>query len=166
MHRALAASLAAMPALLLLAGCGIAGPIPTPTSAPPRVRSTTPATPAPPVSTFALACVPPDDAVMTWLRNMPQGNPTLPASRVTMVDIGTGLQQGSDWWIVAAPSATAGTANFWLTTAPASGGQWIGLGDGSQNSWDQYVSWTGDRLARGHDAQNTAAACLNGPQAG
>jgi len=130
--------------------------VPTPTAGvPPQLpRTPTPtvATPTlgeasgpPQVSTFELVCVPPNDAVMEWLRRT--GESDLADSEVVMVDVGAGLTSGSDWWVVAAPSYdfhSSGGENWtpvrtnmyavtWLTTAGANppGNDWISLYNGN-----------------------------------
>lgn len=143
---------------LLLAGCAAAS-----------AKSSGPNTPEPPVSTFALTCQPPTDTVLTWLRvssHADQGS-SLDASQVSMVDVGTGTTAGSDWWIVAAPGSTFGKPSTWLTNAPARTSDayayWIPLySDTSSDPWNTNTNWTGDRLARGKQAQTKAISCLGG----
>jgi len=123
------------------------------------------------VSTFALACVPPTDTVMAWLRT--QGDSGLPASSVVTVDVGVGNVPTSDWWIVAAQSydpqkPSAGStpmALTWLTDVPTGGSTWISIGWFYQGrdpelNWTS-VSWSAEQLTRGQAAQALAVSCLS-----
>jgi len=121
----------------------------------------------PPVSTFALACTAPSATIMTWLNsNFYVG---LTTDEVTTVDIGTGLTGGSDWWLVVVRAHTQpGDGPMrryfapWLTDVQSIGGHWIEMPrpDQGQSMW-QTTNWTGDRLARGKAAWQTAVTCLS-----
>jgi hypothetical protein len=174
LRRAVAGAFIAL-AALLLAGCTATAPEPTPTMEP-TVPSPTPTpTPEPPVSTFALVCQPPTEQAIDWLRNVPQGDPDASTSDAVMVNVGTGVTPYSQWWVLAAPyhdvwgdsytgtwlvgSATyPGTLDTWIvlfTTTPEDSAGKIQL----VPDW-QRVTWTGDRLARGQQAQAMAIGCL------
>ncbi|MCL2652465.1 MAG: hypothetical protein FWD63_01580 [Propionibacteriaceae bacterium] len=129
------------------------------------------------MSTFSLACSPPTDAVMDWLRA--QGDPNLSTDEVAVVHVGTGTAPGSDWWVVAAPSydfhfgPTPGAVertNMYAVTWLTDSTTWISLFNGqyvdengvfsAAKNWDN-ISWTGDRLARGQAAQDMVIACVS-----
>jgi hypothetical protein len=90
---------------------------------------------------------------MDWLRTHNQ-NPGLSASSVIMVDIGNGLLPDSDWWMVYVGGAQL-EKEYWMPWLyDQSTGEWIGHGLDN-------VEWTGERLARGHAAQDRAISCLS-----
>jgi hypothetical protein len=135
------------------------------------------------VSTFALVCKTPTKAVLAWLNG---NGGQVDTGNVRMVDVGTGLQAGSDWWVVAAPTYDFGTDDngnvfrsnkfiiTWLTDTPSQknsvNATWISLyewpGTASKTSekatvtWAN-VGWTGARLTRGQQAQTKAVGCLS-----
>lgn len=139
----------------------------------PAVTSAVTATPSP-VVTGDLTCTPPDEHVLGWLRGRLRAD--LPESDVVMVEVGPGDDPGRTWWVVAARSysdswgATEYNPVSFLTTAPdgSADGHWIHVGRALQapkgsTDWSK-VSWTGDRLARGQQAQALALSCLDGPR--
>lgn len=142
-------------------------------SPPPPVPSSAAATPSP-VSTGELTCVAPDEHVVAWLRGSLRDDP--PVSDVVMVEVGPGDDPSRTWWVVAARSYSDswGAMEYnpvsFLTTAPdgSADGEWIHIGralQAPQGSADwSKVSWTGDRLARGQQAQELALSCLDGPR--
>ncbi|GIG22108.1 hypothetical protein Cch01nite_28320 [Cellulomonas chitinilytica] len=166
------------------------GPSPRPTSAdaaptaPPPVAVTTPApsvaaspSPAAPVATSALVCVPGDDDLdLTQLRRVGGIREDLAPSDFVMVEVGPGNDPQETWWVVAAPSYSDAWGDrdkynpvSYLTTAPNGGPapRWIYVGRALQApagtaDWSD-VDWTGDRLARGQQAQALALSCLGSP---
>ncbi len=148
-------------------------PAPTAPAVPrPPVASSAPATPAP-VASGELTCVAPDEQVLGWLHGRVRDD--LPASDAVMVEVGPGDSPSETWWVVAARSYSdawgqSGEYNpvtFLTTAADDSGaGRWIAVGralGASKGSTDwSDVSWTGDRLARGQQAQALALSCLDG----
>ena len=142
-------------------------------AAPPTPAVTSPATSTPgPVSTAELTCTAADEHVLSWLRERVGGE--VPASDVVMVEVGPGNDPAQTWWVVAAGAysdAWGGPAYHpisFLTTAPAGAvdAEWIAIGRGLQmpegsTDWSD-VAWTGDRLARGQQAQALALSCLDG----
>jgi len=160
----------------LLVGCTT--PTPTPTQSPaPTTAVVTPtptpsatSTPEPPVSTFALVCVPPSDDVLSWLND--NGFPNLNTNNTTMVDVGVGTQPDSDWAVVAAllhdiqesGSPPVPFVQAWLTDLSSGSTRWIGLGQfdaihGTRYSFES-TNWQGDRLARGKAALSMAVTRL------
>ena len=144
----------------VLAGCTAPTPEPTPS------RSVGSTVSGSPVATDALVCEPLSPAASVWVEAA--GGPIV-ASATTMIKVGQGDFFGEEWWVVAErgttdANGTPGQAvvNSWLTNmdsaVKASGTQWIFIGDGKW-SWSK-VTWTGDRLARGIDAQALAISCL------
>ena len=175
MHRPVAAALVILPPLLL-AGCAASSPTPAPdttagewtvpvpspnVSASPLAASPTP---EPPISTFALICSNPPagwNLATTWLGKT---YPALNVSNLAMVDVGTGNQAGSDWWIVAARANFNGSetsTQTWLTDSMSSAdqadAQWINITWG----WLDQTHWSDVREARGWKAQDLVTTCLH-----
>lgn len=139
----------------------------------PAVTSSATATPGL-VSTEELACAAADEHVLFWLRERVGGE--VPASDVVMVEVGPGEEPTQTWWVVAARSYSDSWGGpgynpiSFLTTAPAGAvdADWIAIGRALQapegsTDWSN-VSWTGDRLARGQQAQALALSCLDAPR--
>ncbi|ADG73317.1 hypothetical protein Cfla_0400 [Cellulomonas flavigena DSM 20109] len=127
-----------------------------------------------PASTEELTCAAPDEHVLGWLRTRVRED--LPASDVVVVEVGPGDDPSRTWSVVAARSYSDswGASEYnpvsYLTTAPdgAVDADWIAIGRALQApkgsvDWSK-VSWTGDRLARGQQAQALALSCLDGPR--
>lgn len=126
------------------------------------------------VASPELTCVAPDEHVLGWLQGSLRDD--LPASDAVMVEVGPGDNPSETWWVVAARSYSdawgqKGEYNpvSFLTTAPNDSGTggWIAIGRAlraAQGSADwSGVSWTGDRLARGQQAQALALSCIDEP---
>ena len=106
---------------------------------------------------------------MSWLHT--NGYPNIVTSDVTVVDVGVGLEVGSDWAVVAirqrGPSTNGTPAPLsiesWLASMTGDT-KWLNIGGywpGSYSvSWHS-VLWTGDRLTRGKLAQHEAFTCLS-----
>jgi len=149
--------------VLFLVGCTVTPrPVPTPTVN--AVSVTSAASIEPPVSTFDLVCSTPSDGIKSWLA---VNFTDLTDNDVTMVDVGVGMAPGSDWAVVALWRPDLSTAidvyvDTWLTTMDGHT-KWIEIGGTWQSSvsfgW-VGISWTGDRLARGKEAQTMAIACV------
>ena len=135
----------------------------------------------------SLTCQAPSNAVMDWLHD--HGNKDLLTSEVAVVYAGEGNNPGENWWVVAAVSYSdawggaqcTGDPNgpdrhctfprndvSFLTNAPStdkpSGDLWISIGrplgaDPGSVDWSN-VSWTGERLSHGLEAQQAALSCL------
>jgi hypothetical protein len=138
-----------------------------------------PSSPAPSPSPDALAgtgftCVPADDRTLSWLRTRGAARPDLPASDVVMVEVGPGDDPHDEWWIVAARSYSDGWGAgreynplSFLTTVPsgAADEKWIFVGralmaPAGSADWSA-VSWTGQQLEHGRQAQGAALSCLD-----
>jgi len=149
----------------LLAGCtaGNADPAPMVTTG---SSSTTASIPTTPVDIPAGACITPSDIVLSWVRSYSLDS-EYPASSIAEVNIGHGNIPGETWDIVAfsALSTATGAPLAWsyLTNANSitqpSGLLWISIGTNFRSNWAN-VSWSGERLSAGQDAQRTAFACL------
>ena len=148
---------------------------PSATAASPRPSVGSPAAAPPaPVPSSELTCVAPDERVLGWLHGKVRDD--LPSSDVAMVEVGPGDDPTEVWWVVAARSYSdawgqRGEYNpvSFLTTAPSAvgTGAWIDIGRAllaaeDSTDWSE-VSWTGDRLARGQQAQALALSCLGAP---
>jgi hypothetical protein len=103
---------------------------------------------------------------MTWVRTLTT-NDAYPVDDVVMVAAGDGNRPGETWNVVALPmiSATDGKAvvQSYLTNAASteqpSGEQWLDIGTSATPNWST-VTWSGDRLSTGKNAQQIAFACL------
>lgn len=142
----------------LLAGCtvGNADPVSAPTIA---TRS---------VDASMFTCVSPTDAVMEFVEAN-AATPDWPASKVSVVKVGSG-NNASETWEVVAFQNNSSYVNSWLTNvdsqAQPSDVQWINLGFMNLSPgrsqllvWDN-VNWTGEKLAAGQQAQQKAFSCL------
>ncbi len=139
----------------------------TPSASPSQTPSKTPTpTPKPTIEIPAGACLAPNEAVLAWARNL-TADPQFPAESVVMVSAGSGNRADETWDVVALPVYAPATGKTilqsYLTNAASasqpSGESWIDLGTSDSPIWTS-VTWSGDRLTAGQQAQQIAFACL------
>lgn len=155
-----------------------ADPPVVPVTAVPAPSSSVPTEPSPgvvSVATPALTCVPADDDLdLTSLKRFGALRADLTPADLVTVEVGPGDDPGETWWIVATASHSdawgsegADTPLTFLSTAPSGGDTWINVSRALQapvgsTDWSR-VSWTGEKLARGQQAQALAISCLDAP---